>query len=232
MTASYYVSGEWEYPPEYPHALHRYASETLGIDDVSFHSTLSSEGNAGRAFTSAQYTKLQEIGRVPKPPFELTDASVEPTQLSVGDAVTATARVENTGGSRGPIDIRLSFDGDIVASETVTVSPGESVAVELSHRVQDPGSHTVEVNQDHSRTVQVQGSTSTRQTTRITTTVPPATATPTQTTSASTPTRPASEGNSVGGTGPGFGIWSAIGGAGGTALLLKLLGRIGGESED
>jgi PGF-CTERM protein len=78
--------------------------------------------------------------------FEVSDLSA-PSTAQVGDEVTVTATVTNTGDLEGTTDAEFLFDGDVVSELTqeVTVAGGESTEVTFTIPVEDdvpPGTYT------------------------------------------------------------------------------------------
>ncbi len=57
---SFYLTDEWEFPPEFYNELLYYAAEQ-GIDFVSFHKINSLDGELGYAFSRSDYQKISEI---------------------------------------------------------------------------------------------------------------------------------------------------------------------------
>lgn len=57
---SFYLTDEWEFPPEFYNGLLHYVSEQ-GVDFVSFHKINSLDGELGYAFSTSDYEKISEI---------------------------------------------------------------------------------------------------------------------------------------------------------------------------
>ncbi|WP_440989486.1 DUF7827 domain-containing protein [Haloarchaeobius baliensis] len=158
--------------------------------------------------------------------FEVSDLSA-PGTATVGDEVTATATVANTGGTEGTTTVEFTFGGDVVDSQEVTLAPGESTTVEFSITADvEAGTYTHGISAgDSSQTAEITVEADTTQTpTQTATPTATQTATPTATATA-TPTEaptdtdaPDTTEGDDGGQ-PGFGIGVALVALMGAALL-------------
>ena len=72
--------------------------------------------------------------------------SVGPTTVDVGQSVTVTVDVTNTGDIPGDITVTLRLDGAIKESKVERVGPGETRLVTFTILEQAAGTHTVQVN--------------------------------------------------------------------------------------
>lgn len=107
--------------------------------------------------------------------MEVTDATVEPTSVTIDESVEVTATIENTGNAQGTFDAVLQVDGDDVTTQSVTVNAGETTTVTFEHTFDATGDHTVAVSGTDAGTVEVtSGDSDTTTTTTTTTTTPPA----------------------------------------------------------
>ncbi|MDX1744661.1 MAG: CARDB domain-containing protein, partial [Halobacteriales archaeon] len=76
---------------------------------------------------------------VPAASFSITSLQA-PAGASVGDSITATAAVRNTGDARGSAEVRYRIDGQTIATSSLTLDPGAQGLVSLSGTVPDrPG---------------------------------------------------------------------------------------------
>ena len=82
--------------------------------------------------------------------FEITDLSVDASEIAPGESVTVTATIQNTGGTEGTEQLQFDIDGTTVdgqkvgdttfeevtegetVTELVTIPPGESTTVSIS----------------------------------------------------------------------------------------------------
>jgi hypothetical protein len=95
--------------------------------------------------------------------FEVTDLSVDPSEITSGESVTVAATVQNIGGTEGTEELEFNIEGETVdeqsvgdstfeevtngetVTEQVTVTPGESTTVSLSLTPKLTGSFNVSV---------------------------------------------------------------------------------------
>jgi|GEM_PF-4660169 len=118
-----------------------------------------------------------------KPAFDVTDASVSPTEITAGESVDVTATIENTGGSSGTFTANLTIDGTVVTMQRVQIPAGEQRTVTFTHQFEDAGTYDVGVSGTAADTVTVteqqtttpETSTTATQTTTSTSTTPGAT---------------------------------------------------------
>ncbi|GAH19673.1 unnamed protein product [marine sediment metagenome] len=78
--------------------------------------------------------------------FSVSNLTVEPTGIKLGEAVTVSIVVANTGGESGSYTVVLKIDGVKEAEETVTITAGESQDVSFSATREEPGNYTVTVD--------------------------------------------------------------------------------------
>ena len=82
----------------------------------------------------------------PKGPFfEITAYDMPPT-AKVGEEVTITATIKNTGDERGRQTVRLAISGVVVAQESLVLSPGQSKNLSFRHTFDEPGDFTVTIS--------------------------------------------------------------------------------------
>ena len=91
---------------------------------------------------------------VNRPVFEVVDHSVSATELAPGESVTVEAKVRNDGAAAGEADVPLTIDGEVVATESVRLEPGEAATVEFAHSFDHPGEFEVAI-EGESMTVQI-----------------------------------------------------------------------------
>jgi S-layer protein (TIGR01567 family) len=77
--------------------------------------------------------------------FTFSNLSVEPASVEAGTSVNVRVNAINTGNVAGESRVELLVNNKSVDSENVTLSPGESKAIEFSHTENEPGTYTVEV---------------------------------------------------------------------------------------
>lgn len=89
------------------------------------------------------------------PEIGIADVSVEPTRVSVGETVTVTVELDNTGDADGSFILTLYADGEAVDSKEPTVERGGTEEVIFAHSFDDPGEYDLRVNLDEVATVTV-----------------------------------------------------------------------------
>ncbi|WP_254864652.1 CARDB domain-containing protein [Halovivax gelatinilyticus] len=93
----------------------------------------------------------------PEPNLSVVDATFDPDAVAVGDPITVTATVENTGEAAGEHTAALELDGTVEDTETVAVEPGETEVVEFTHTFEAAGEYEVSVDGFDAGTVSVSG---------------------------------------------------------------------------
>ncbi|WP_435101831.1 PGF-CTERM sorting domain-containing protein [Halarchaeum sp. P4] len=85
----------------------------------------------------------------------VVNASLSTTEATVGDDVTVTAVLENTGDANGTKTVVLTRDGEPIAQQTVTVNASETKTVTFTRTLMHDGTHTFAVNNETAGTVEV-----------------------------------------------------------------------------
>lgn len=80
--------------------------------------------------------------------LRIVRASLDSRNISVGEQVTTSVTVENSGEASGSIRLRLKVDGETVESDTFEVSPGSDREVSLSHSFDTAGEYEMTVNDE------------------------------------------------------------------------------------
>ena len=79
--------------------------------------------------------------------FEVISLDVEPQEIMMGEAVTITAEVENTGGSEGTYSAVLAVDGVTLETKDVAITPGSSEVVVFSLLEDTPGTYEISIGE-------------------------------------------------------------------------------------
>ncbi|MFC5135289.1 MULTISPECIES: CARDB domain-containing protein [Haloferacaceae] len=90
------------------------------------------------------------------PDPEVTNATVDPEVILVGDSVDITATVGNDGGRNGGLVVDSEIDGETDRKRTVSVDGGGSENVTFTKRFDRPGEYAVSVNGVDAGTVVVE----------------------------------------------------------------------------
>jgi hypothetical protein len=90
------------------------------------------------------------VAGVPDVRLTVSDVVVEPTAPIVGETVTVTVTIQNSGGSNSPVDvdriILRDAEGRLDTAENLgALSTGDSLTVPLTARFDDPGVRTLEL---------------------------------------------------------------------------------------
>jgi len=118
-----YADGDWE----------RLDTEALGT-----------RNGAHRYRASAGATGAFAVG-LDEPAVEVRSAELNASAARVGEAVAATATVENAGTATGTETVALTVDGEVVATANATLAPGERTAVRFARAFEAPGERSIAV---------------------------------------------------------------------------------------
>ena len=98
---------------------------------------------------------LVEVGIATEPgalavsgPYRNVTRSGSEVTLYTGETLATTGAVTNSGGAAGGYDARFVVDGEVAASETGTVEPGERITYRFERTFDDPGEYTLSVGGD------------------------------------------------------------------------------------
>ena len=78
--------------------------------------------------------------------FKATSLSISPTKVGVGETVTISVLVNETGGGSGNYLVILKINGVVMGKQEVTLTPQQSQTVTFTITNQEAGIHKVEVN--------------------------------------------------------------------------------------
>ncbi|GAB3689283.1 hypothetical protein GCM10028857_24440 [Salinarchaeum chitinilyticum] len=109
----------------------------------------------GGEFTVVAEIDEQEADDDENSSTSIVEADVSPTEITVGESVTATATIYNEGSTREPHTVRLSVDGTVVEQRTVGVDAGSTRTVSFERTFQQAGEFTVELGWRTAGTVTV-----------------------------------------------------------------------------
>jgi len=79
----------------------------------------------------------------PEPEFEVGGLNVTDADLLAGQNATFAVDVANTGNASGATNVTFSLNGDVLATETVTLDAGERTTVSVSHQFETAGAYEV-----------------------------------------------------------------------------------------
>lgn len=79
-------------------------------------------------------------------PLTLSDLSIEPSKVYVGELVAINVQVENKGFSTVTQTITLKINGEVKAQKTITLNPGQLTTITFTTSVDKAGTYTVEID--------------------------------------------------------------------------------------
>lgn len=136
-----------------------------GESEASEDSDTNAEENEQIPEATENGTETEEETEEPEPAeFEVTDLSVDPSEVTSGESVTVTATVQNSGETEGTEEIQFDIEGGTVTeqnvgnstfeqvteqetvTEQVTIPPEESATVSISVTRELAGTFSVSVS--------------------------------------------------------------------------------------
>jgi PGF-pre-PGF domain-containing protein len=127
-------------------ALFRYNATTGLVDELpTTNLGLDTGTNAYKYVAVSPGLSVFGIGGL-APNIVVTDASVDETELLVGENVTVTANVTNDGGVAGSETLNLTVDGTAVDTTTVSLDAGASTTVAFEYQFTSAGTYAIAVN--------------------------------------------------------------------------------------
>jgi len=78
--------------------------------------------------------------------FVLSNLSVSPSEIIVGESITISVDVANSGGNIGTHAVTLKVNGSELATQSLTLDPGQSQRVTFTTKTESGGTYTVEVD--------------------------------------------------------------------------------------
>ncbi len=98
------------------------------------------------AIASPSY--LYVASMVPDPAsFEVTDLIIDQTQVQIGEPVQISVNVTNIGGTSGEHELILMIDEEMMATETVRLSGGETLTLVFTANELTAGEHTIKIGE-------------------------------------------------------------------------------------
>jgi len=103
---------------------------------------------AAEAVQPATKAKAERPAEVPvtAPSFEVSNLTINPSQVKQGEAVTITAQVTNSGGMSGSHKLALRINGRVIATKEVKLEPGASNVLGFNVTETMPGDYLVEID--------------------------------------------------------------------------------------
>ncbi|AUX10378.1 cell surface glycoprotein [Halalkaliarchaeum desulfuricum] len=123
------------------------ASETVHLDaeestTVTLSGTVDSAGTYSADVSGEPAGQLAVEGPAV---FELSDGTLNRTEIEPGETVEASATLENVGDEEGTVTADLEVNGTVEASTDVTLSAGESTTVAFKYEPETEGEYGLEI---------------------------------------------------------------------------------------
>ena len=80
------------------------------------------------------------------PVFELSSLTINPSVVEVGEEVSASIEVANTGEKAGSYTVILKIDEEVEDEKSVSLGPDESVTVSFEVPTTEEGTYSVDIN--------------------------------------------------------------------------------------
>jgi len=109
------------------------------------HFRVMSTDRAGNQTVSDEHT-FSTLGQPPATAFTSTKLFISPSEVNIGESVTISVEVANTGEEAGNYTVTLKIDGAVEATKNVTLNAGASEEVTFTTAKDVAGSYSVDVN--------------------------------------------------------------------------------------
>jgi len=86
------------------------------------------------------------LGEAPAAAFSASDLSISPSEVNIGEAVTISVTVANTGTASGTYKVTLKIDGSVEDTKEVTLNADASTEVTFTMTKDVAGTYSVEVD--------------------------------------------------------------------------------------
>ena len=116
---------------------------TLG---TTYHYKTMSKDSAGNLAVSDEDT-FTTLGEAPAAVFSASDLSISPSEVNIGETVTISVLVANTGNAAGDYEVTLKINDVAEAEKDVTVAAGASEKVTFTRAKDEAGSYSVVVDE-------------------------------------------------------------------------------------
>ena len=117
------------------------AGEWVNLEDITVDpetNTITAKVSHFTAFTVLAYTRLAA--------FAVSDLSVTPAEVDVGETVTISTLVTNTGDLTGSYEVTFKIDNVVVATKEVTLAGGASQRITFTTAEDVAGTYSVDVS--------------------------------------------------------------------------------------
>jgi len=110
-----------------------------------YHYKTMSKDAAGNLAVSDEHT-FTTLGKAPAAIFTTRDLSISPTEVNIGETVTISVTVANTGTASGSYEVALKLNGVTEATKKVTVAAAKSESVSFTVSKDKAGTYSVDID--------------------------------------------------------------------------------------
>jgi len=130
-------------------AEERVISHLIHLTDLrpgtTYHFKVRSSDASGNLAVSEEQT-FTTLGEAPAAAFTTTSLSISPDEVAIGETVTISVTVTNSGKASGSYEVTLKINGVVAETREVTLKAGASQQVTFTTAKDTPGSYSVEVD--------------------------------------------------------------------------------------
>lgn len=156
---------QYVHPDDRPYGLPDLIEDLFGIKQVDERFEVS-RAVYNNVEANAQFTIYEGYGHTPEPAFsdlikfhrrhmhetygpqfDVSAGWFEP-EIVEGEPFEVTITYENLGATTTPAEPALTVDGAVVDTATVEVEPGETVSIDLTHTVDEPGTYSIDIDDE------------------------------------------------------------------------------------
>ncbi len=142
------ITGSYEIPLKINGAMEATQAVTLGggtSKEITFTTVKDTAGTY--TVTANGLSGTFTVKAIPRPAAFTTGAlSISPTEVDIGESVTISTRITNTGDLTGSYKVTLRIDGALVTTRDVTLAGGVSQMLTFTTSEDTAGTYTVTVN--------------------------------------------------------------------------------------
>ena len=142
----YWTSPSMLSPLDKRYVIEHHVQLTDLTPGTTYHYKTMSEDAAGNLAVSDKYS-FTTLGKPPAAAFTSCCLKISPSEVNIGEEVTISVRVNNTGNVAGSYKVTLKINGVVEATEEVTLNPGESKKVTFVTAKDVAGSYSVVVDE-------------------------------------------------------------------------------------
>ncbi|MEM3649015.1 MAG: CARDB domain-containing protein [Thermoproteota archaeon] len=111
---------------------------------LSYSLTFSEEGTYYVRIGDKTFTIT--VSTIPPAKFEISNLSIDPSSIKIGQSSTISISVRNSGGQSGTYEVKLKVNNQVVDTKSVTLNPDQSTTVSFSFTPTSEGTYSIDVN--------------------------------------------------------------------------------------